>query len=81
MNNAVTLEQIEAALAALNLTVDEFRVMVNRNPERSASIKTPIKALATSQMDQWDERKVPMELLKKPITTKLGKGRNWVPQP
>lgn len=81
LNNAVTLKQIEAALQALGLSIDEFRVMVNRNPAGSASITTPIKSLATSQMDQWDERKVPIHVLKTPITTKLGKARNWVPQP
>lgn len=81
LNNAVTLEQINAALLALGLSMEEFRVMVNRNPIGSATNTTPIMALATSQMDQWEERKVPIDLLKKPITTKLGKARNWVPAP
>jgi hypothetical protein len=41
----------------------------------------PLHALATVQMNQWNETDVPEKLKKKPISTKLGKGRNWIPKP
>ena len=55
--------------------------MVDRNPAFSDTINVPLHALATVQMDQWNETDVPEKLKKKPISTKLGKGRNWVPKP
>ncbi len=54
--------------------------MVDRNPSHSATIDIPVRALATVQMDQWDEKEVPAQLKEKPINTQLGKGRNWVPK-
>ncbi len=54
--------------------------MVDRNPEKSGTTGIPMVSLAATQMDQWEENKVPMNLLKQKITTKLGKARNWVPK-
>lgn len=39
-----------------------------------------MKSLAQLQIPQWDEKEVPESLKAKPISTKLGKARNWVPQ-
>ena len=57
LNNAVTLEQINAALLALGLSMEEFRVWSIEIPLDQPTNTTPIMALATSQMDQWEERK------------------------
>lgn len=78
-NNGRTLREIQAALNNYGLTLDEFRVMVDRNPEQSAGI-TDLQfiALASIQMEQWNESKVPEWLKARPISTKLGNGRRWV---
>ncbi len=80
-NNGRTLREIQAALAEHGLTLDEFRVMVDRNPEQSAGI-TDLQfiALASVQMEQWHESKVPQWLKDRPISTKLGNGRRWTEQ-
>ncbi|MEI6711381.1 MAG: hypothetical protein WCK88_04170 [bacterium] len=72
------MEQIQEALRGSGLTIDQFRVMVDRNPEKSSQLLVPVSALATVQMDQWNESDVPDDLKQQPITTKLGKARNWV---
>ncbi len=78
-NNGRTLREIQTALKKYGLTLDEFRVMVDRNPEQSAGI-TDLQfiALASIQMEQWHESKVPEWLKKRAISTKLGNGRRWV---
>lgn len=78
-NNGRTLREIQAALKNYGLTLDEFRVMVDRNPEQSTGI-TDLQfiALASIQMQQWHESKVPAWLKERPISTKLGNGRRWV---
>lgn len=81
LNNGETLRQVQKALAELGFSLHSFHVMVDRNPAFSDTIDVPLHALATVQMDQWDETDVPEKLKKKPISTKLGKGRNWIPKP
>lgn len=81
LNNWETLRQVQKALAELGFSLDSFHVMVDRNPTFSATIDIPLHALATVQMDQWNEADVPEKLKNKPISTKLGKGRNWIPKP
>lgn len=78
-NNGRTLREIQAALNNYGLTLDEFCVMVDRNPEQSAGI-TDLQfiALASIQMEQWHESEVPEWLKKRAISTKLGNGRRWV---
>ncbi|MFA6079895.1 MAG: phosphoribosyltransferase [Candidatus Gracilibacteria bacterium] len=78
LNNGATLEQIQEALGGFGLTIDQFRVMVDRNPEKSSQLGVPVSALATVQMDQWNESDVPDDLKQQSITTKLGKARNWI---
>lgn len=75
------MEQIQEALSGFGLTIDQFRVMVDRNPGKSSQLLVPVFALSTVQMDQWKESEVPDELKEQAITTKLGKARNWVPKP
>jgi orotate phosphoribosyltransferase len=81
LNNGETLKQIQTALAELKYTVEEFHVMVNRNPVHALELDLPVYALATVQTEQWEETRVPPELKKKAISTSLGKGRNWIPKP
>lgn len=81
LNNGETLKQVQAALAELKYTVEEFHVMVNRNPVHALELNLPVYALATVQTEQWQETKVPPALKKQAISTSLGKGRNWIPQP
>lgn len=38
LNNGETLKQISKAMAEFNLTIDEFHVMVDRNPEKSGQL-------------------------------------------
>jgi|GEM_PF-2650333 len=54
--------------------------MVNRNPNKSTEIQVPVQSLAAVQMNQWDENIVPNWLKLEPITTQLGKARNWTPK-
>lgn len=81
LNNGETLKQVQAALAEMGYTVEEFHVMVNRNPEYSLWLDLPVYALATQETRQWDEKEVPPTLKQRAISTSLGKGRNWVPKP
>lgn len=78
-NNGETLRQILEGLKRYWLTVDECYFMVDRNPGKSSQTWIPIHALATIQMDQWDEVDVPDDLIRQPINTHIGKARNWVP--
>ncbi len=78
-NNGRTLREIHIALKKYGLTLDEFRVMVDRNPRESAGITDlQFMALASIQMQQWDESEVPDWLKARAISTKLGNGRRWV---
>lgn len=80
LNNGETLAQIQRALKEIGLEIDEFHVMVDRNPEKSRTLWVPITSLAQLHIPQWKESEVPESLKQKPITTKLGKARNWTPK-
>lgn len=71
LNNGETLRQVEKALAELGFSLDSFHVMVDRNPTFSATIDIPLHALATVQMDQWNETDVPEKLKKNPLAQNL----------
>ncbi len=80
LDSSETLEQIQKALQEIGLTVNELRVMMDVNPENSGQLWVPVTSLAQLQIPQWDEKDVPEWLKARPISTKLGKARNWVPK-
>lgn len=80
LNNGETLSQIQKALGEIGIEIDEFHVMVDRNPQKSDQLWVVVKSLAQLQIPQWNEKDVPEWLKARPITTKLGKARNWVPK-
>jgi hypothetical protein len=60
-----------AALEAHGLSLTEFRVMANRNPELAKKLTIPFSALASVEIEQWKEADVPEELKKRAISTTL----------
>ena len=77
-NNGETFRQILKALTEHNLSLTEFRVMVSRNPKLAETLWIRFSALASVEIEQWEETVVPAWLKERPITTELWNGRDWI---